>query len=239
MTLYPWVSITQTQAESACEALGPGYDLMTNAEWQTVAREVENAYSEAADIYGNTGYLNWSHGLNTGSNYLNGGNSSGSYSNGSTFSGIPADVDTNPCSGMAAYPNCAKNTSSDWYQKRTFELSNGNIVWDFAGNDYTWVKDTLTNQGGNGHAQSAPWSSGAETNPQAAWGPAGNYTTMNSGNYGGLGYQWLGYSGALCFAAAIGAAAPIPASLVPVYTTARRATAWKAPAAAGMRRHPM
>ena len=42
----------------------------------------------------------------------------------------------------------------------------------------------------NNYASQAPWTSGL----QAMWGPAGTYTAMNSGNYGGLGYQWLGYN---------------------------------------------
>ena len=49
------------------ESLGAAYDLITNAEWQTVAREVETAYSAVS-------YLNWSNGSNTASNYLNMGN---------------------------------------------------------------------------------------------------------------------------------------------------------------------
>ena len=176
-TSNSWTSITRDQSITACEAIGAGYDLITNAEWQTVARDIESAYSGGS-------YLNWSNGLNTGSNYLNIGNA-GSYS------GLVPAADSSPCSGMAAYPNCANNTSSDWEFKRTHQLSNGGIVWDLGANYYTWVKDTNTaNQGSAGFASQAPWNSGTQTK----WGPAENYSSKNSGTYGGLGYQYLNSS---------------------------------------------
>ena len=199
-TAIPWNSVTRPTAISLCQGIGTGYDMITNAEWQTVAREIETAYSTASDIYGNTGYLNWSGGCNpafsscSGQPYLNMGNNGQNgptYAQPGSYQGLAADVDTNPCSGMTAYPNCANNTSSDWAFKRTFELSNGNIIWDFAGNNWTWVKDDIsTTQGANGLAQSAPWNSGT----QSTWGPAGNYSSLNSGNHGGLGYQFLDYN---------------------------------------------
>ena len=178
-TANPWTSIIRGNgggdggAIDQCQKLGTGYDLITNAQWQTIARDIENAYSGGS-------YLNWSNGANTGSNYLNMGNMGADgnyYYNTSTDSGIAADVDTNPCSGITAHPNCATNTSSDWAYKRTHQLSNGNIIWDMGANDWTWVKDNnTTTQGSNNYASQAPWTSGL----QAMWGPAGTYTAMNS-----------------------------------------------------------
>ncbi|MFO8054870.1 MAG: hypothetical protein R6U19_06900, partial [Bacteroidales bacterium] len=37
----PWVSISQTEAIANCSALGEGYHLITNEEWMTIARNVE------------------------------------------------------------------------------------------------------------------------------------------------------------------------------------------------------
>ena len=204
MTGTPWTNISRGNGVSgdggaitACQALGPGYDLVSNDEWQTVAREIETAYSATS------GYLNWSNGYNTGSNFLNLGNSALDgvrYCGGTpaecaaedAFAGLPADVDTNPCSGITGHPNCANNSSGDWAYKRTSQLSNGNIIWDFGGNDSTWVKDNNSaTQGSNGWASSVPWNTGG----QSKWGPAGtNYSGMSSSPYGGLGYQTLNSS---------------------------------------------
>ena len=200
MTALPWTNIIRGNgggdggAIDKCQAIGAGYDLISNAEWQTVARNIE------AGQDGGGNYLNWSNGSVSGSNYLNMGNmgmDGNYYYDPGSSSGLAADLDTNPCSGIPTHTNCATQSNSDWAYKRTFELSNGNIVWDFAGNDYTWVKDTYTNQGNSGaYASSEPWTGGGIS---TLWGPAGNYTSKNSGNYGGLGYQWLGYSGGAVF----------------------------------------
>jgi formylglycine-generating enzyme required for sulfatase activity len=60
----PWVEISREEAKSACEANGPEYHLITNSEWQTVARNIE---STAA---------NWSGGV-VGQGHLSRGNSNG------------------------------------------------------------------------------------------------------------------------------------------------------------------
>ena len=46
----PWTRITQGQAIKACQYMGEGYDLITNEEWQTVARHIEKV---TANWYGN------------------------------------------------------------------------------------------------------------------------------------------------------------------------------------------
>ena len=148
-----------------------------------MAREVETAYSGGF-------YLNWSNGTNAGNNFLNMGNmglDATFYYNSSTFGGLPADVDTNPCSGITGHPSCGNPSNSDWAYKRTYQLSNGNIVWDLGGNDWTWVKDNPAGPGTNFYVSQANWATGM----QNLWGPAGTYSTMTySGNYGGLGlYQ--------------------------------------------------
>ena len=38
----PWVSVTQTEAKFRCEALGPGYHLLTMPEAQAINRNIEN-----------------------------------------------------------------------------------------------------------------------------------------------------------------------------------------------------
>ena len=63
----PWVNISQTAAITACQNLGTGYDLILNAEWQAVARDVETAYSGGS-------YLNWTNGSQSSGNGLSEGN---------------------------------------------------------------------------------------------------------------------------------------------------------------------
>jgi hypothetical protein len=38
----PWTRINLEAAKTACESLGPGYHLITNAEWTTLARDIES-----------------------------------------------------------------------------------------------------------------------------------------------------------------------------------------------------
>ena len=173
-TALPWTTIARGNgvagdggAITACQAIGPGYDLISNVEWQTVAREVETAYS-------NNQYLNWSNGSNTGSDYLNMGNSGLDgvyYHDTGTGSGLAADVDSNPCSGITGHPGCAANTSSDWAYKRTFQLSNGNVVWDFSGND---GPGSRTPTRVRAQTPMYPFLRGQVAFRQI-WGPAGNY----------------------------------------------------------------
>jgi formylglycine-generating enzyme required for sulfatase activity len=185
----PWVNITQTSAITACQANGSRYDLITNAEWQTVAQNIELIASNwSGGVIGSVG------GLNAGTN--NNFNSSGVAAN---------SDDTQGCylTGQA----CTTNWNS---QKRTFTLSNGNIVWDMAGNVYQWEKDTNSTNFGAGNYTSQITSASNPTtgtlaggngiatgNATFLFGPTGNYTALNSGAYGGLGYAFTGTAGGI------------------------------------------
>lgn len=79
-------------------------------------------------------------------------------------------------------------------QRRTFNLSNGNVIWDLSGNIAEWTSDVCrigTGQGlwqGTGEIE---WndSSLADYEKQAA-GPIGNFTTINGiGNYIGCNHD--------------------------------------------------
>lgn len=59
--LAPWSSISATNAKAACTALGTGYDMISNAEWMTTARDLE------------AGNSNWSGGV-VGSGCIKKGN---------------------------------------------------------------------------------------------------------------------------------------------------------------------
>lgn len=113
----PWTNNEQNIARGLCSSLGTGYHLMTNPEWMSAARNIEGVVS------------NWSGGA-VGSGALNQG-----HSDDGPNSALGASTDTNPCSGTG-------QTCSDvvWHaQRRTHTLSNGEVVWDMAGNVYDFI----------------------------------------------------------------------------------------------------
>ncbi len=110
--------ISQNTAYAACRNLGPGYALINNAEWMTVASNMANVAA------------NWSGG-SVGSGALNRG-----HTDNSPADALAASADDNdPCTGTGQ--SC---TASSWNdQRRTHVLSNSNVIWDFSGNLWEWV----------------------------------------------------------------------------------------------------
>ena len=114
----PWISIISTDSFSACRNLNAingvsnKYDLISNAEWMTIARSIEATAS------------NWVGGVNTG--YINFGHSD--LNPHINCDGTVPNVQTN-CSTLGTTLN----------QKRTHNLENGEVIWDLAGNVWEWV----------------------------------------------------------------------------------------------------
>lgn len=119
----PWVLMTRNQAIAACRSLGTYFDLISNAEWQTTARNIANQA------------VNWSSGV-AYSGELNRG-----YSD--DLNGVAQAASTNDnqaCDGTSQ--TCS---SSVWNsQRRTHVLSNGGVIWDMAGNVWEYVSDDNT-----------------------------------------------------------------------------------------------
>lgn len=174
----PWVNITQGNAKAACSALGGQYHLITNAEWMTVARNIES----------------------TAGNWSTGTVSSGSINRGHTDNApaatLPASTDDNPCSGTGE--TCSTTVWHD--QRRTHTLSNGHTIWDLPGNakEYIdWYVPTGRSASGNAayleiNAQSAGGSMALSTFQS-------NDTGLTSGN--GIGKYWPGTDGSNGYAA--------------------------------------
>jgi len=113
----PWVSVRTSGAKSGCRGISvaQGYvDLISNDEWMVIARDIE---ATAA---------NWSGG-EVGNGTLNRGHSDSNPGNSLSISDP-----TDPWDQTG-------QDSSTWTQKRTHVLSNGEIIWDFAGNANEWV----------------------------------------------------------------------------------------------------
>ncbi len=115
--LKPLSNVNQFEAIKLCENLGENYQLINNNQWMTIARNVESVSS------------NWV---------------SGQVYNGFLFKG---HTDNSPSYSLSI------SDSSDFYdqtgesapsiQRRTFNLTNGEIIWDLSGNVWEWVSDRI------------------------------------------------------------------------------------------------
>lgn len=107
---------TFDKAKEACANIGERYSLISNNEWMAIATNIASTDQ------------NWSGGK-VGVGALNQGNSDGF----PDISGLNAELDTKPCFGTFN-DNCQDPNHSDWSQKRTHTLSNGDVIWDISGN---------------------------------------------------------------------------------------------------------
>ncbi len=118
-TGIPWGSITQTSALTTSAAACSGCHLLSDAEWMTIAANVSSVAS------------NWSGGA-VGSGYIYSGHN-----------------DNAPASALAASSNDSlgytNETNTGGNQKRTLILTNGQVIWDFAGNVWEWTSGSTVN----------------------------------------------------------------------------------------------
>ena len=115
----PWVRISQLEAKAECSALGEGYHLITNPEWMTLAANATNVGE------------NWSGAGVVGLGELARGHSDDSPSN-------PCAADSNDANGFVE-GDCTGSDAGEFNQRRIHILSNGEVVWDLAGNVREWV----------------------------------------------------------------------------------------------------
>lgn len=128
----PWVSISQTNAITAASDACDACHLITEAEWLTIAHDVLNVAS------------NW-----TG----------GSVGSGSLYRG---HSDKNPASALAASSSDSNGyegtgNSAPSQQRRTLTLSNGEVIWDFAGNVYEWTSGQTSGAGNQPGGSGYTW----------------------------------------------------------------------------------
>ena len=185
----PWASITRDDSIKKCEGMGAGYDLITNDEWQTLARNIELIDS------------NWAGGT-VGSVAINVGHSEYPPSGNLAAS----EDDNEACALLGDGLNCDEDT---WHHfRRTHKLSNGEVVWDLAGNVEEWVKDNNSASYGGSNVGvfavnlgKAPYtvakslSGGTTTTARVAkdqFGPHGDYSSLGSKPFAGLGLVWVG-----------------------------------------------
>ena len=177
----PHVNINRNEATSLCTGIGPGHDLITNDEWQSIARNIEGVSS------------NWEGGVIGSSGGINQG-----HSDSSPIDRLEASPsDDSPCMGTGS--TCSDQAWAN--QKRTHKLSNGEIIWDFSGNVWEWVKDDnkqsygtdsfisrVTNSSHPFRGRLTQGRTSLVRRAKDQFGPHGDYTNLNTSPYGGLGH---------------------------------------------------
>lgn len=168
-----WASIDRPTAIGKCQAMGSGYDMITNEQWQTIARNIAGTAS------------NWSTGV-VANGELNRGISDGSQSSGRAAS---ADDINGNCENTGQ--TCSSTTWNS--QRRTHTLSNGSVVWDIAGNVWEWVSnDNYEPVGTDDYVSNLSGGDIRQTRYGAASGTI--CATPGSSPYCGMGLGWLGYA---------------------------------------------
>jgi hypothetical protein len=120
----PWVNISQNNAITEASTVKnqdgttcTSCHLLTEPEYMTIAQNVLSVAS------------NWSGGV-VGSGYIYSGHNDGAPDN-------SLIADSNDSNGYAGETNTGGN------QRRTLNLTNGQVIWDMAGNVYEWTNATI------------------------------------------------------------------------------------------------
>ena len=122
---YPIANISQTTAIDYCQNQNTvsGGTLITNAEWMTIARNIEGVLS------------NWTTGSAASTAIGTGGLYRGHSDNGPATA---LEASTNDTQGYTGTGN-----SGFSIERRTLTLSNGETIWDMGGNVWEWTSDTI------------------------------------------------------------------------------------------------
>lgn len=164
----PWSNLNRDQYRTECQSMTESgftgsFDLISHAQWQSIARDIESVAS------------NWSDGV-VGTGMINRGHSDDNPSG-----AIAASTDdTQGYSGTGN--NSSQSYGSGGEQKRTHTLSNGEVIWDLAGNVWEFTLDDYSSLGVN-PAMSASWRefTAISTDNQAIFGPSNTSWSSSQG----------------------------------------------------------
>lgn len=154
----PWTSVTQENARAYCQALGEGYHLVSEAEWMTIAENI--AATPINDIDAVAGLqLATGHTDNDPANSLAAGTDpvvSGCNLRlplSDAANAFAANCQLRDSGAVYGYSGTGNQWADTGYsaggnnksQLRVHALSNGNTVWDIAGNVWEWT-DAIISQ---------------------------------------------------------------------------------------------
>lgn len=118
----PWDTISATDAKTKSKLVSgcTGCHLITEDEWMTIAQNILNVPNNWYDI--------------SGIKYIYRG-----HSDNNPAASLPANS-----SDSAGYEGTGNGSSNGQEQRRTFTLSNGEVIWDLAGNVTEFTDKTIT-----------------------------------------------------------------------------------------------
>ena len=120
----PWVNITQKDAKAKCDSIGGGYSLISNEQWMTLASNIASVSANWSENGIGKGTLNLGH------------------SDDAPAQALKAAADDN----QACIFTGEECDHSKWdFQKRTHQLSNGEVIWDLSGNVFEWTSYSASN----------------------------------------------------------------------------------------------
>ena len=115
----PWVDISRDEAISKCRSLGPGYDLMSLAQWNTLVHHIENDKANWPSLtIGSPGGIPLGH------------------SDGEPDRPLPTTGAFEPC-----YETGQTCEGWNWHSQRRILRFGIYSAWDLAGNVGEWLKD--------------------------------------------------------------------------------------------------
>ena len=134
----PWVSVDWHEAKQACKRAGA--HLITPAEWMTIARDAEAVAGNWTGGSVGSGYLFAGHNDNApaaakAASATDTGNYRCAYTDTGGTTEAPSPCPTNTASGTSGTVG---------NQVRTLTLSNGNVIWDLAGDVWEWTDMDMT-----------------------------------------------------------------------------------------------
>jgi len=125
----PWIFIARNEARAACERVKiPGFTvaLISNGEWQAVARDIESVAA------------NWWRGK-----FEKGMMANGHGTVGDPSASLPVVDEADPYDGIVFNnpdePGDMMVEYKRWHRRRVFRLSTGGVLWDLSGNADEWV----------------------------------------------------------------------------------------------------